>query len=73
MERPPERKAPSPLINTTVSLGFILFKEIAKDTPSPNKLNEPGCIILDKIFPFWATKFAAISDQKWVLPPSNTK
>ena len=52
MESPPERNAPSPLINTTVSLGFVLFRETANDTPTPSKLNDPGCIMWDKFLPF---------------------
>ena len=31
MERPPERKAPSPLINTTLLFGFLALAEIAKE------------------------------------------
>ena len=72
IDNPPDKKAPSPLIKITFESGFIFFAESAKGTPTPNILNVPGWRIPPIFFPFDPAIFIAISDQKWVLPPSMT-
>ena len=69
---PPERKAPSPLITTAWASGWVSLAATAKDTPTPSMLNTPGCRIPPNSCPRQPEILIAISDQKWVLPPSIT-
>jgi len=53
--------------------GAVLFlADKANETPTPNILNVPGCKIPFNFLPFAPAILIAISDQKWVFPPSIT-